>query len=264
MRKYVLFCLISAVVFASCKKEEAQNNNPGISISKPIENQNLLNDYSFEVEGLASDDKNLAKIYYKLSSPDASYDYEYLDSAIIGGQDFDYTHWITLPADVAIGPAILEVWVRDLDGAESDHVQRSVYFYDNIEPVHDTLNSFIEDQDSVIVYFWPNEHGVYDSAEIWNYTKSTFMGTVTDDGGFRQISFYRGGEGGGQGWDPQEALFDFTQSTDNPAIAGITVELYPGYTGYYYGIPYLDIGFKQYHPTTTPSGHHDILYWIHP
>ncbi|UKN03727.1 hypothetical protein K6119_09510 [Paracrocinitomix mangrovi] len=264
MKKFtvVLAAFASSLSISSCNNEEP-NDKPAVSIVKPLENAELLNDYAFSVEGIATDDNDLASIHFKLSSPNASYNYDFEDSIEVSGSSFDYTHWITLPPTVSIGPAILEVYSKDVLGEESDHVTRDIFFKDQVEPVLDTSNTFMEDLDSIQVFFFKNTDGVYDSATIWNYTKATMIGTCVDPGGgFREIYYYRFGEGGL--WNPQEVTVNLENETANPFVTGMTIQLYSNYTEYYLHPPYLEIAFKQYLPAlqfnNAPFGHYEVLF----
>ncbi|MBK6951425.1 MAG: DUF4625 domain-containing protein [Crocinitomicaceae bacterium] len=270
MKIFIPFFVLCAVVFTSCKKEEVDAEKPSISLDKPLENAIVNLGNSFDFQGVVYDNTALSSLQIRIVSPDASYDYHYLDSINVTGESSEFHDWITIPINAAVGVAEFKVYARDASGNESGYITRIIQIRDKIDPVIVTNPSLIEDNDSIIFTLYKNEYDIFDSLTVYNFTKFTNLATYTDIGGFRDLIITRAAD---TGWEVNQfELHDLTTVTAPVHTVGFTIDLDESYPEYYLHPPFLRVTVVEYrtpidlnvYSSQADNGHHSVEFDVTP
>lgn len=80
MKNLLLLLALSVYLFSSCKKEEPDTEKPVVSGDKPIDNTVINLGNAFDFQGIVYDNEELSMLYIVIESPNASYNYQYIDS----------------------------------------------------------------------------------------------------------------------------------------------------------------------------------------
>jgi hypothetical protein len=270
MNKLTLLFALFIGALSSCKKEEADIEKPVISLDEPLENFVVNLGAAFDFQGIIYDNKELGTLYMEIASPAASYDFHYLDSIELTGTSYDFHDWIIIPVNAAVGVGEFKVYGRDASGNQSHIISRTMQMRDKIDPVIEIESTLVEDADSIIFTLYANEHDVYDSLTVYNYTKSAQLLTMSDVGGFKDLFISRDVSAGGEA--SQFEAHDLTTLITPVYQINFTVDLDDTFTEYYLHAPYLKITIVEYrtpidvdtYGAAADNGHHSAQFVVVP
>lgn len=271
MKNLLLLLALSVYLFSSCKKEEPDTEKPVVSGDKPIDNTVINLGNAFDFQGIVYDNEELSMLYIVIESPNASYNYQYIDSIELTGTSYDFYDWITIPVDASVGVAEFKVYAFDASGNQSATVQRSIQLRDKIDPEINIGSTLVEDNDSIVFTLYKNTDNVFDSLTAYNYTKSALLSTIKDIGGFKELVIRRYADSDAE--TGQLEVHELTTITASIHTIGFTIDLDDSYSAYYYlHPPFLEFAVVEYRTpidygpvfSELDNGHHTVLFEVIP